>query len=142
MLFRFTSIWIALGLLMGMWGLSLVRRTDERYALQPVPVGTLPGPVRILQFYASVGTLAPGDKALLCYGVENARSVQISPLLANVYPAYSRCVEIGPQRTTHYTITAEGFDGQVATKSFTLPVLSLPASKPAVRYAGVPGIGE
>jgi hypothetical protein len=133
MLFRFTSLWIAVGLLLAMWGLGNVRRSETVGIYRPL--GTPPGPVKILQFYASVGTLAPGDKALLCYGVENARSVEILPRLANVYPAHSRCLEIGPQRTTHYTLTAEGFDGKVAFRSFTLPVLQSPRNIPSVSYA-------
>jgi hypothetical protein len=137
MLFRFTSLWIAVGLLLAMWGLGTVRRSDTAAVYRPL--GTPPGPVKILQFYASVGTLTPGDKALLCYGVENARSVEILPRIANVYPAHSRCFEIGPQETTHYTITAEGFDGKVAFRSFTLPVLALPRGIPSVSYAEMGG---
>jgi hypothetical protein len=139
MLFRFTSLWIALGLLVAMWGLGTVRRTVPGTRLRPV--GTPPGPVRILQFYASVGRLTPGDKALLCYGVENARTVKISPTIEGVYPSHNRCVEIVPRHTTHYTILAEGYDGRVATKSFTLPVMVVPAPRPEIRYAQITVIG-
>src|SRR5262245_60776302 len=85
MLFRYTRLWLAFGLLAGMWALSAVRRTDPRAWVHPA--GAQRGPVRILQFYASVGILNPGDKAMLCYGVENARSVKISPALDDVYPS-------------------------------------------------------
>ena len=86
------------------------------------PVGAPHGPVRILQFYASVGSLQAGQSAQLCYGVENAKSVSISPALAGVAPVANRCLEIVPERTTHYTILAEGFDGNIATRFFTLVV--------------------
>ena len=135
MLFRFSSLWIALGLLLAMWGLGSFRQTAGTGA--PRPVGFPPGPVKILQFYASVGRLLPGEKALLCYGVENARTVRIAPALPNVYPAHSRCVEIVPQQTTHYTILAEGFDGRVATQSFTLPVVDVPRPRLRVNVAVV-----
>ena len=81
MLSRFAKLFLAVGLLVALWGLSQIGQR---------------GPVRILRFYASVGTLTPGDKAQLCYGVENARSVRIVPALPGVYPAYIQCVEIVP----------------------------------------------
>ena len=135
MLFRFTSLGVAAGLMVAMWGLTAMRRVDARAWVRPV--GTPPGPVKILQFYASVGMLHVGGKALLCYGVENAKSVRISPVLDNVYPSINHCIEIGPEHTTHYTILAEGYDGRVATQSFTLPVADIPRTpKHEVRYAG------
>jgi hypothetical protein len=91
------------------------------------PVGGPRGPVRILQFYATTGMLMAGQKAKLCYGVENARAVHISPRLAGVVPAINRCLEIVPERTTHYTILAEGFDGAFVTRFLTLVVEDAPA---------------
>src|SRR5262249_8702720 len=117
-------LWIAAGLLAGIWTMSVVRRADSRAWVRPP--GAPRGPVKILQFYASVGMLKVGDKAMLCYGVENARSVRISPALNDVYPSANHCLQIGPDHTTHYTILAEGYDGRVATQSFTLPVTELP----------------
>jgi hypothetical protein len=71
----------------------------------------------------------------LCYGVENARAVTISPPIDQLSPAFSRCLEIAPQHTTHYTLMAEGFDGTVAARSLTLPVQSMPANSPELQYA-------
>jgi len=123
MLFRFTKVFMAVALLVVLWGVSQIGQR---------------GPVRILQFYASVGTLTPGDKAQLCYGVENARSVKIVPTLPGVYPAYIHCLEIVPEHTTHYTLQAEGYDGTVATRSFTLPVQRRTPARPLVlHYAGM-----
>ena len=136
MLFRLTKLWIAIGLLAAMWGLGTMRRSDPRSWVRPV--GSRPAPVRILQFYASVGSITAGEKALLCYGVENAKTVHISPMLQGVYPAQSRCVEILPRHTTHYTIMAEGYDGQVATRSFTLSVHTLPVEPKMLNYACLP----
>jgi hypothetical protein len=135
MLFRFTRIWVALGALAALWGLSLVRPAEPRLRIRPL--GTRNGPVKILNFYASVGAVTVGEKALLCYGVENAKSVRISPTIQGIYPSPSHCVEILPERTTHYTILAEGYDGRVATQSFTLPVQP-PMYKPRpVQYAEI-----
>lgn len=138
MLLRFTKLWGALGLLIAMWALSTVRQTDARIWIRPI--GTHPGPVRILQFYASVGTITVGEKAQLCYGVENARSVRIAPISQLVYPSNNRCLDVVPVHTTHYTILAEGFDGKVAMKSLTLPVQAIPISPRIVAIGGAGGI--
>jgi len=132
MLFRPLSFWIAAALVLGFWGMNSSRRQAGSWVR---PVGTPPGVVKILQFYSTVGLLQAGEKAMLCYGVENAKAVQISPELAGIYPAFNRCVEVGPERTTHYTIFATGFDGRIATQSLTLPV-SKPPRPRAVRFAG------
>ena|ERR1051326_899633 len=128
MRFRLAQLSVAAGLLVALWALAVLRRSDPRVWVHSA--GSKPGPVRILQFYASVGTLAPGQKAQLCYGVENAKAVRISPMIQGVYPTHSHCLEIVPEHTTHYTLQAEGFDGTVAIRSFTLAVQNVPAAKP------------
>ncbi len=133
MLFRLTRIWVALGLLVAVWAFVSSRRVESRAWVRPL--GTRVGPVKILQFYASVGALTSGQKALLCYGVENAKSVRISPSVSEVYPSLSHCVEIVPAHTTHYTILAEGFDGHVAMQSFTLMVQEPEKVSRPVNYA-------
>jgi hypothetical protein len=134
-MFRVARIWVALGVLLALWGLSAVHRLEEHAWVRPL--GTRVGPVRILQFYATVGSITMGQKAQLCYGVENARSVHISPAVSGAYPSPNRCLEIYPDRTTHYMLLAEGFDGGVATRSFTLPVLPEVAPRLPVHYAGI-----
>ena len=133
MLSRFARIFLAVGLLVALWGLSMARRPDGQVWLHPLD--THPGPVRILRFYASVGTLAPGQTAQLCYSVENARLVRISPM-QSASPAQGRCFDVVPEHTTHYTLLAEGFDGTVAARSVTLSVQRLPAARPSwLQYA-------
>jgi hypothetical protein len=90
------------------------------------PVGGPRGPVRILRFYASTGAIPPGGRAQLCYGVENAKSVRIAPSTEPVAPAANRCLDIVPDHTTHYTILAEGFDGNIVNRSVTLVVEPVP----------------
>jgi hypothetical protein len=128
--FRFRRTVLALALVLAVWWLSGVRRSMR---LPSVAAGA--GPVRILRFYASAGTIVMGQKAKLCYGVENAKSVHISPELDDVYPSPSHCLEVVPERTTHYTILAEGFDGAMATRSFTLAVQPSIAYPLPVHYA-------
>src|SRR5471030_3120061 len=141
MRFRLAKLFVAAGLLLALWGLSVLRRSDPRVWVHPA--NAKPGPVRILQFYASVGTLAPGEKAQLCYGVENAKAIHISPTLQGVYPTHRHCVEIVPEHTTHYTLQAVGCDGTVAIRSFTLPVQEAPPSLPELlNYAWVAAVSD
>jgi hypothetical protein len=58
-------------------------------------------------------------------------------MLAGVYPSPNHCLEIVPQRTTHYTILAEGFDGAVATRSITLAVQAPIEPRRPVNYAAI-----
>lgn len=121
---RVVRLILAVVLLAAMWGLSVMRAPNSKPWVRAGSVQ--PGPVHILRFYASVGTLLPGQHAQLCYSVENAKSITISPVIARVYPSAGRCVEIGPEHTTHYTLEAQGFDGTTDIRSFTLSVQDEP----------------
>lgn len=110
----------AIALMAAAWGIGSAPESSVR-ALVP-SIGGPHAPVRILRFYATTGSITRGDKAQLCYGVANAKSVRISPSLEPIAPAANRCLDIVPQRTTHYTILAEGFDGNVVSKVLTLVV--------------------
>jgi len=126
MLFRLLGrVLGASALLAAAWGVGAVRDSSLRSWIPAV--GSPRGPVRILRFYATTGSIALGDRAQLCYGVENAKSVRISPSIVPVAPAVNRCLEIVPDHTTHYTILAEGFDGHIATRFVTLVVEVGPA---------------
>ena len=132
---RLMRVCVAAGLLVALWCLGEARRGDPRVWVRPA--GTKPGPVRILEFYASKGMVVPGQPAQLCYGVENAKAVRIVPRLQGVFPSHSRCLEVVPEHTTHYTLQAEGFDGTVAIKSFTLAVQDVPLRTPENLYYAV-----
>jgi len=117
-------------------GLSLLRVPAGQVRLRPL--SAQPQPVRILRFYATIGALMAGDKAQLCYNVENARVIKISPAVetaSSVSPG--RCVEVHPDHTTHYTLQAEGFDGSTAVRSLTLPVQDPAVPKLPVHIAMV-----
>ena len=133
MLSRLARIFLAVGVLVALWGLNMARRPDGHVWVHPLD--TRPGPVRILRFFASVGSLAPGETARLCYSVQNAKLVRISPM-QSAWPSQDRCFDVVPEHTTHYTLLAEGFDGTVAARSFTLSVQRLPAARPSgLQYA-------
>ncbi len=129
---RFAKLFAAIALLAAVWALSFIRNGATRTWVHP---SGRPGPVRILRFYASVGAVLPGERATLCYGVENAKTVRISPLLPGIFPSPSHCLEVFPEHTTHYTILAEGYDGVVATRSLTLPVETSAPPRQVLHFA-------
>jgi hypothetical protein len=130
MLVRFAKLFLAVALLVALWGLSNLGRPGYVWVR---PLGAKAGPVRILRFYATVGSLSPGETAQLCYSVENARVVRISPM-QTAYPLQNTCLDVVPEHTTHYTLLAEGYDGMVATRSFTLSVQRLPPATEHFQY--------
>ena len=136
--FRIASFWIAAALLIGVWGIGSSRKSDPRTWVRPV--GAAPAPVRILQFHASAVSLTIGEKATVCYGVANAKSVKISPSIGAIFPSLNRCLEIGPVQTTHYMLMAEGYDGRVATSAFTISVHTDPPTPRNQTYASLPSI--
>jgi hypothetical protein len=78
--------------------------------------------VKILQFYSGKPAVAPGEKALVCYGVVNAASVRLNPPAEAVWPAVSRCFEVKPAKSTRYTLTAEGTDHTAVSASLEIVV--------------------
>ena len=78
--------------------------------------------LKILQFYAREGEVAPAQKTLLCYSVLHATAVRLEPPVEVLGPALNHCLEIAPARTTSYTLTAEGAAGAKLTQSVTVRV--------------------
>ena len=71
---------------------------------------------RITQFYTTSGQVAKGEKALVCYGVENASTVWMEPPRQELSAALARCVEVFPEADTTYKLTAQGADGKPVTR--------------------------
>jgi hypothetical protein len=80
------------------------------------------GSLKILSFYASPGVVRVGEKALVCYGVSNAKTVKIEPPLDDVGPSLSRCLEAHPRKTIEYTLTARDAAGHEARQTVTVQV--------------------
>src|SRR5207249_4200363 len=80
------------------------------------------GRLKILSFYATPGLIRRGEKALVCYGVVNAKTVRLDPAVERVWPSVSRCLEVSPARETKFTLTAEDAQGHTETASFLLRV--------------------
>jgi hypothetical protein len=86
----------------------------------PPPRAEQAAPVKITQFYATTPQLPRGEKELLCYGVENAKTVWLSPPRRELSAALSRCVDVDPTETTTYTLTAEGEGGSSVKQEVTV----------------------
>jgi hypothetical protein len=117
---------VVLVLITGLWALSQTRSDVGRGWVHTA--GAAARPVKILRFYSTTGYLKAGEQAKLCYSVENAKMVRIAPMMGRVFPSSNRCLSVVPSHTTHYTILAEGFDGQVVMRSLTLAVVAAPAT--------------
>ena len=98
------------------------QQRQEEFARKYQPYAGHGTAVRILQFYASPGVVRPGERSLVCYGVENASQVRIEPPIEKITPALSHCLEVRPQRSTEYQLFAESSDGTKATESVTVKV--------------------
>lgn len=79
-------------------------------------------PARFTQLYATKPNLPRGESGLVCYGVENAKSVWMEPPRQELSAALSRCVEVHPATTTTYTLSAQGSDGPPVKQQVTVTV--------------------
>ena len=90
-------------------------------APKPIAESVKPSdPPRITQFFTTTPQVPKGEKGMLCYGVENAKSVWLSPPKQELSAAISRCVEVEPAGLTTYTLTAAGADGKTVTQDLAL----------------------
>ncbi len=80
-----------------------------------------PAPPRILFVTISSRELKRGEKFLMCYGVENATDVHITPG-TKLQPSEKMCVMWFPVLTTKYTLTAASADGRTDKETFTVKV--------------------
>jgi hypothetical protein len=86
------------------------------------PLAKYGSDVKILQFYTSTGTITKGSQALLCYSVINATGVRLDPPVERVWVSTNRCFEVVPERTTRYTLTAEGANHKTASETLEVVV--------------------
>lgn len=95
---------------------------------------------RITQFYASPNVVAPGERSLLCYGVENTTIVTMTPQTEDLAPSLSRCIEVHPKETTEYTLAAGGL-GAAVTATTTVKVDSRIGHKKSADASGKSSAG-
>lgn len=81
------------------------------------------GGLKIVSFYASPGTIRPGEHASLCYGVTGAKSVRIEPAIEELHPALSYCMQVAPAKSTGYKLFAQDAAGNSVTSTVTIQVI-------------------
>ena len=98
-----------------------VERTQKQQEQDRITLEQLGGKELAIQnFYATPGVVRRGETVQICYGVANAKIVTLEPQPNPVWPSYSRCVDVKPQKTTTYTLTIADASGN--TKAQTLEV--------------------
>ncbi|HXT27594.1 MAG TPA: hypothetical protein VN749_22450 [Candidatus Eisenbacteria bacterium] len=75
-----------------------------------------------IQMLYATPELRRGETAQVCFGVANAKSVKLEPQTSPVWPSHNLCVEVKPVKTTVYTLTASGADGQTVAQQVTVRV--------------------
>ena len=87
-------------------------------AKQPPP----PQPAKITQFYSGSPTVARGEQVLICYGVENAKTVRLEPPIEQIAPSFNRCFQHSPTATSQIKLIATGADGVETSQTLEIRV--------------------
>jgi hypothetical protein len=102
---------------------NAVKAAEERRANDLAAVQQLGGSqLAIRSLYVSPQLIHPGEKAQLCFDVDNAKTVTLDPPAGEVWPSHTRCLDLSPTKTTTYTLTITGANGQSTSQSVKLEV--------------------
>jgi hypothetical protein len=103
---------------------AVERRLEDQHRAADAKTAEAMGGNRfdILNFYISPPEIHPGDTAHVCYGVSNAKTVTLDPPAAPMWPAFSRCVPVTPDKDTTYTLSISDGAGHTKTESLQLKV--------------------
>lgn len=102
-----------------------IRRTPEMDWVDPAKGA------QIIQFYAYPNVVLRGDQTSLCYGVAQVKEVKLEPAAGEVKPTFNRCLEVRPEKTTTYTLTATDASGKQVQRTTVVYVLSMqPEGRP------------
>jgi hypothetical protein len=77
-------------------------------------------PARIMEFKAEPASIQPGQSVTLTWSTENPNGITLDPDLGRVTPR--GVLQLSPKVTTTYTLTVNGPDNQVLTRSVTVNV--------------------
>jgi hypothetical protein len=102
------------------------RRAEEEAAARKLEfdqktLNMIGSDLKITSFYAPPAIHA-GEKALVCYGVANAKRVRIEPDIESITPSLGRCIEAAPRKTTEFTLTAEDGAGHSVSQTIVVKV--------------------
>jgi|SRR5271165_108333 len=98
---------------------SETRRSQDRQSFEAMGGNRF----EILGYMAYPTAIRAGEKSKLCYSVSNAKGLKIEPEAEEpVWPAFSRCVNVSPRKTTKYTLTIDDGAGHAKTASVEVRV--------------------
>jgi len=98
-------------------------RTQKQREQDRITLEQLGGKELAIQnFYATPGVVRRGETVQICYGVANAKTVQLEPQPNPVWPSYSRCVDVKPTKTTTYTLIIADAAGNTKTQTLEVKV--------------------
>ena len=100
-----------------------------------------PQPGKIISFYPGQAAVAPGDKAQVCYGVENVKSVRFEPAVMEIRPLTTKCVWFTPPESMDLTLIAEGEDGKELRETIAVKVAAGAAPTTKTARQPVPQTG-
>jgi hypothetical protein len=120
---------------------SAVTNIDEEVPPPPPPLPLPPPPLplpQIVAFKASPAAIRAGESAQLCFALKDAVAVQIEGRLArrDVIDE-STCVDVTPQKSMTYTLTAFNAEGAAAVGNTLIEVVAAEPDSPA-RRPGLP----
>jgi uncharacterized cupredoxin-like copper-binding protein len=116
--------------------------SDGHAVTAPVTVTVAPGAIpQIVVFVANPSTISAGQSTKLCWQVNGATSISISPGVGSNLNA-NDCATVSPQQTTTYTLTATNATGQIQANTTVnvgaLQILSFTATPSFSLVQGAP----
>lgn len=93
------------------------QRQSDRAAVEQ-----LGGSELAIQMLYATAEIRRGQAAQVCFGVANAKSVTLEPQDHPVWPSHNLCVDVKPNKTTTYTLTATAADGKSVTQQVAVKV--------------------
>jgi hypothetical protein len=98
------------------------QQTEKQRESDQAAIEQLGGSELAIQMLYATPEIRRGDTAQVCFGVANAKSVTLEPQTNPVWPSHNLCVDVKPNKTTTYTLTATGVDGKAVTQKVTVAV--------------------
>lgn len=89
-----------------------------------------PDAPQIISLTAAPHIITAGEPVKLCYDVRGAVAIQISPPIGELGVEKSKCLDLKPEKTTTYTLTATSRNDQAVSKRITIKVQQPPEAYP------------
>jgi carboxypeptidase family protein len=109
-------------------------RTSARFAMTLILMAAIWGAMswlikppiseaKIVQFFATAKTITSGETVVLWYGVTNASGARLEPEPGDLEILEENIVDVAPERTTAYKLTAVDSRGRTTSQELTVEVV-------------------